>query len=228
MDRESSSVKELQEMETKPYSTLSAACSVIASIWLIPNLASAELPSPWKHKDIGSVTLAGSAGAAAGVYTLKGTLDIWGINDGCYFAWQQLKGDGEIVARVLSVEETQLHAKGGVAIRESLEAGARHATMVDTPADGTQFLVREENNGKTTSQKTGLNKGKMPYWIKLVRTGDQLTGYESLDGKEWKQTGSATLNLQETVHIGLVASSHLPDKLCIVTFDNVKIIVSAK
>jgi len=201
---------------------------MIACISLIPHADSSELPLPWQHKDIGTVTVTGSASAADGVITLKGTLDIWGTNDGCHFAWQPLKGDGEIVARVLSVEETQNHAKGGVTIRESLAADARHATMVDTPMDGTQFLVREESGGKTTVQRTDLNKGTMPYWVKLVRAGDKLSGYESVDGRKWVQTGSATLKLPETVYIGLVASSHLKDRLCTAAFDKVTITTNSK
>jgi hypothetical protein len=201
---------------------------MIGCIWLAPNLASAELPSRWQHKDIGTVTVQGSANAADGVVTLKGTLDIWGTKDGCHFAWQQLKGDGEIVARVLSIEETQNHAKGGVAIRESIAADARHATMVDTPKDGSQFLVRDETGGKTTVQRTGLNKGTKPYWVKLVRAGDKISGFESVDGMEWVQVGSTTLKLAETVHIGLVASSHLPDRLCAAVFDKVTVTTSSK
>jgi len=201
---------------------------LIAFSLAVPLATSADLPSPWQHKDVGAVTVAGSANSAGGVITLKGTLDIWGTNDGCHFAWQPLKGDGEIVTRVLSVEPTQNHAKGGVAIRESLEAGSRHATMVDTPTDGTQFLVREETGGKTTSQKTSLNKGAMPYWVKLVRSGDTFTGYESVDGKEWVQTGSATMKLADTVYIGLVASSHLQDKMCACVFDNVTVVANSR
>lgn len=62
--------------------------------------AEAALPSPWKHQDVGAVPLPGTASAADGVFTLRGALDIWGTNDGCHFAWQPLKGDGAIVARV--------------------------------------------------------------------------------------------------------------------------------
>jgi hypothetical protein len=202
--------------------------AVVQWLFVVGFASSAELPSPWKHQDIGAVTVPGGAGVRDGVITLKGTLDIWSTSDGCHFAWQQLKGDGEIVARVLSVEPTQNHAKDGVAIRESLDPDARHATMVSTPTDGTQFLVREEKGGKTTSQKTGLNKGKAPYWVKLVRTGDMLTGFESLDGREWVQTGTATIKLPETVYIGLVASSHVQDKLCASSFDHVRVIVNSK
>ena len=147
----------------KLYSLAPALLSIIVSSSLIRAVDSPDLPAPWQHQDIGAVTVAGSASAADGIFKLKGTLDIWGTNDGCHFTWQVLKGDGAIVARVLSVEQTQGHAKGGVAIRESLAADARHTTMVDTPMDGTQFLVREENGGKTTVQRTDLNKGTMPY-----------------------------------------------------------------
>src|SRR4051812_28530079 len=126
-----------------------AVLGVVAFISMLGTAGSAELPESWQHQDIGKVTVTGSASAVDGVFTLKGSLDIWGSNDGCHFASHPLKGDGEIVVRVLSVEPTQNHAKGGVAIRESLAADARHATMVDTPTDGTQFLLREEAGGKT-------------------------------------------------------------------------------
>lgn len=191
------------------------------------SLTAAELPSPWKHQDIGDVTVAGSATTSDGVFTLKGTLDIWGKSDGCHFAWQSVKGDVTIIARVLSVELSG-HSKGGLAIRESLDAGSRHATMVDTPTDGCQFLVRSETGNITTVQRTDLNKGTMPYWVKLVRAGEQITGYESIDGKDWKQTGTTTLKLSETIYVGLVASSHLKDTLCTVPFDHVSVTEGAQ
>ena len=207
---------------------LLCAAFCFACVVLARAAAAADLPAPWQHQDIGAVTVAGRASAADGVFTLQGTLDIWGTSDGCHFAWQKLAGDCVIVARVLSVENTQGHAKGGVAIRESLAADAKQASMVDTPADGTQFLVREEIGGKTTSQKTALNKGTMPYWVKLVREGDKFTGYESIDGRDWKQTGTATLKMSDEVYVGLVASSHVKDKLCAAALDNVSIGKEAK
>ena len=189
--------------------------------------AQEPLPAPWQHRDIGAVLLAGSASATGDVLTLKGTLDLWGMADGFHFAWQPLKGDGTIVARVQSVELSG-HAKGGLAIRESADAGSRHATMCVTPTDGAQFLVRAETGAITAVQKIGINKGTMPYWLKLVRAGDQLTGYESTDGKEWTQTGTTTLKLPETVLIGLTASSHLKDTLCTVPFAHVTVTSGAK
>jgi len=203
-----------------------AIAVVFGAINFVGSIAAADrpaLPASWQHQDIGAVEVKGSASEATGVFTLQGTLDLWGNADGCHFAWQPHQGDCTVIARVLSVENTQNHAKGGLSLRESLSADSRHVTLVDTPADGTQFLVREENAGKTTVQRTSLNKGSMPYWLKLVRAGDTFTGYESADGKTWTQTGTITLKLPETLHLGLIASSHVKYKLCTVKLDNVSI-----
>ena len=64
----------------------------------------------WKHQDIGAVEVKGSASFNQGVFTLQGTLDTWGTNDGFHFVWQPFRGDGEIKARVLAVENTMSHA----------------------------------------------------------------------------------------------------------------------
>src|SRR5262245_46110003 len=71
---------------------------------LVARAAESEpLSAPWKHLDVGEVEVHGSAEFDQGVFTLKGTLDTWGTNDGFHFVWQTFRGDGQIVARVLSV-----------------------------------------------------------------------------------------------------------------------------
>ena len=187
------------------------------------------LPPPWQHQDIGAVTLVGSASAAKGVFTLGGTLDIYGPSDGCHFVWQTLKGNGAIIARVLSIERTHYHAKAGLAMRESLLADGRHVTWVATPADGPQLLVREQPGAATISRKKAdTNKDPVPVWLKLVREGDTFTSFQSADGKAWTQYDSFTLKLSETLHVGLVASSHQKDKVSTATFDQVAVITTGK
>ena len=87
-------------------------------------LAQEPLPAPWKHQDIGTAQVPGTAQHAAGVFTLQGTLDIWGNADGFHFAWQPCHGDAELVARVTVMENPGgvAHAKAGLCIRESLAA----------------------------------------------------------------------------------------------------------
>ena len=53
--------------------------------------------------------------------------DIWGSADAFHYAYKALNGDGEIVARVVSVTNVDVWTKVGVMIRDGLTAGAAHA-----------------------------------------------------------------------------------------------------
>ena len=46
-----------------------------------------------------------------------------------------------------------------------------------------------------------------PYWVRLTRVGDTLTGSISPDGKTWTQVGSTQLDLGDTVYVGLAHCS---------------------
>jgi hypothetical protein len=197
---------------------------------MISVLSAEPLPSPWKEQDIGAPKMPGTADHANGVITLAGTMDIWGTADGCHFAWQPMHGDAELVARVTAVDNPGgvAHAKASLCIRESLEAGAREVTMCVTAADGTQFLYRDKANEKTThytgaadAPKSIVPKAQFPCWLKIARRGNDISGYESMDGKTWQLTGQVKLDLPADAMIGMAASSHKPDVLTTVKFDSV-------
>jgi Tol biopolymer transport system component len=185
--------------------------------------AEASLPDPWSARDVGDVAVPGGARHDDGRFTLTGTLDIWGKADGFHFAYRALEGDGQIVARVTAVQNTNPHAKAGVMIRETLDSDARHATMVVTPVDGTQFLRRKQAGGLTTNTNPGRDRGRLPYWVKLVRRGDQLRAYESADGQEWILADSDTVVMARRVFVGLVASSHQRQVTNTSTLDHVEL-----
>ncbi len=200
--------------------------------WLLttatPLLAADVLPLLWKHEDIGEAKQTpGSASYGDGVFTLSGSMNILNQADGCHIVWQPMHGDGEMVARATFIEDTAHHAKASVCIRESLEPGARHATMAVTPGDGTLFLWREQANAKTSSSNTGKDKGRFPCWLKVVRHGKEFTGYESGDGETWIQVGKIELDFGPEAVAGLCASSHETAKLAKATFDHVALTASA-
>jgi hypothetical protein len=195
-------------------------------------LAQEPLPGPWKHQDIGAAKMPGTAEHAGGVFTLAGTMDLWGMADGCQIMFQPGHGDAELVARVTGIDNPGgvAHAKASLCIRESLDAGSRHVTLCVTAADGTQFLCRDKADGKTTrvpadpdAQKAGVPKAQFPCWLKIVRHGNDFTGFESTDGEKWQQSGTIKLDLPADTVIGLAASSHKPDILTKATFDHVKL-----
>ena len=54
----------------------------------------------------------------------------------------------------------------------------------------------------------GSISGTTPRWLRLTRTGDTITGYDSSDGTSWHTVGSAQLaGLPATVYVGLFATS---------------------
>lgn len=202
----------MSAVSTRPL--IAAACRMGAVLIGLAALAApadpkaSALPEGWSHQDVGAVAVQGDARLDGGVYAIAGTLDIWGKADGFHFVHRPLEGDGQIVARVTAVQNTNNHAKAGVMIRESLDPGARHATMVVTPVDGTQFLRRKEAGGTTTNTNPHRDRGKLPYWVKLVRQGNTFKAYESPDGQSWSLAGEDAVPLGPHALIGLVASSH--------------------
>jgi regulation of enolase protein 1 (concanavalin A-like superfamily) len=171
-------------------------------------------------QDIGTVAVKGSASYVNGTYTVKGAgADIWGTSDGFRFDYKAMIGDGEIVARVTSLQNTSPWAKGGVMIRQSLTADSMHAMMDVTPGNGAEFSSRATSGGSTSV--TARSNATAPYWVKLVRSGNTFTGYVSSDGTSWEPVGSSTVKMTETVYVGLVECSH-SSAPGTATFDNVK------
>ena len=65
------------------------------------------LPTPWQTVDVGAVGLAGKASFDGASYSVSGAgADIWGTADAFRYVYQPLTGDGQIVARVASVQYT--------------------------------------------------------------------------------------------------------------------------
>src|SRR6478672_6607100 len=103
--------------------------------------ASAQsVPSGWAARDIGSVGAAGSSSGSGGSFTVRGAgADIWGTADAFQFAYRTMTGDGEVVTHVRSIDYVHAWSKAGVMVRESLNAGAKHAYMLVSAGKGDAF-----------------------------------------------------------------------------------------
>src|SRR5207249_4148774 len=63
-----------------------------------------------------------------------------------------------------------------------------------------------------------------PYWVKLVRTGNTFSGYQSGDGANWILVGTDTITTMATgVYIGIAVTAHNNTILCTATLDNVSL-----
>ena len=74
-----------------------------------------------------------------------------------------------------------------------------------------------------------MPKGRFPCWLKIVRSGQDFRGYESVDGQTWQLSGHTSLDLPvDTWFVGLTASSHKKNILTKATFDRVKLLPPAQ
>jgi hypothetical protein len=177
----------------------------------------------WVDEDVGSVGLAGSTLLTDGLYTVTASgADIGGTADAFHFVDQQLAGDGEIIAEVTGIDNTDPLAKAGVMIRQGLGADAPNVFVAVTPSSGIVFQDRLTTGGTTqTTTDAGFTA---PYWVRLVRSGDVFTAYRSDDGSTWVQIGNpVTVVMTGDVFIGLAATAHNNTVINTSTFENVTV-----
>ena len=89
--------------------------------------------------------MTGSVGysASSGSFTVAGAgADIWGATDAFQFVSQALTGDLQLIARVVSLQNTGTYAKAGIMLRESAAAGAAHVILDVRPNGAIEFMSR--------------------------------------------------------------------------------------
>jgi hypothetical protein len=165
---------------------------------------------------------------AAGKITLTGAgTDIWNNSDQFTFAYKTLNGDGSMTARVVSIGPgTNTWAKAGVMIRDSLDGGSTHAMTVmtantdGTAGNGASFQYRATTDGTSANSDSGAVV-QPPYWVKIDRLADSLSGSYSVDGKTWRSLGiPQVIAMNAPVYIGLCVTSHAAGEQRTFQFDN--------
>jgi endonuclease/exonuclease/phosphatase family metal-dependent hydrolase len=198
----------------------------VAGYWTAGNVVIAwALPLPWTSTDIGSVAVAGSASESGGVFTVRGAgADIYGTADAFHFMSQPLAGNGEVVARVMSIQNTNAYAKAGVMIRGALTAGSAHVILDVKPGGGVEFMSRNANGGSTAFIAGAAVT--LPVWLRLKRDATTVIGSWSADGATWTELGRTTITLPTPAYVGLPVASH-STSLNTSTFTHVNVIPEA-
>jgi len=177
------------------------------------------LPAGWMLSDIGAVGQAGSASASNGTFTISGAgSDIWGSADSFTAVTQPCAGDGTIVGRVVSEQNTHPFAKAGVIVGGLAATSAR--VIIDVKPDATIEFMARSADGQTMSFIAGAG-ASFPVWLKLSRGGDQVTGSISADGTAWTTVGSVGVTMASNVFAGMAVTSHDPSVLNTAVFDQV-------
>ncbi|MHC4172534.1 MAG: discoidin domain-containing protein [Planctomycetota bacterium] len=170
--------------------------------------------------------------APVGTFTVNAAgTDIWGTSDEFRYVWKQLSGDGEIVAQVLSVQQTDDWAKAGVMIRNTLDADSANAIAFITDSGRVGWQYRAVAAGDTVSTRSDQGAVTAPHWVKLTRQGNIITAQHSSNGVTWEDMVE-TANPQEpsfknilmspNVYIGLALTSHVSGVNCEAKFSDVQ------
>jgi ABC-type transport system involved in multi-copper enzyme maturation permease subunit len=139
------------------------------------------------------------------------------VNDSFYFVHQPLDGDGTVTVSVTSLtgviadgpqgtrSGTQPWAKAGLLVKEGLRPGSSYAAVMVTPAHGVRMQYDYTHD---VAGLPGAVSTTSPRWLRLVRSGDLITGYDSADGQAWTRIGTARLaHLPSAVEVGLFVTS---------------------
>src|SRR5262249_61251188 len=96
-------------------------------------------------------------------------------------------------------------AKERIIVKDSNSKGSPYAAVMVTGRRGVRM---QYNYTHDVAGRPGRVSAASPRWLRLTRSGDTLTGYESADGTNWTTVGTATLaGLSSTVQTGLFVTS---------------------
>jgi ABC-type transport system involved in multi-copper enzyme maturation permease subunit len=149
------------------------------------------------------------------------------VSDGYYLVHQALRGNGTITVRVTSLTGRssppgggiapgpnpeqgftggiQPWAKAGIIVTASTRPGSAYAAMMVTGGHGVRM---QDNYTGDTPGLPGTVSAASPRWLRLVRAGDTLTGYDSANGTHWTRVGAVSLaGLPATVQAGPFVTS---------------------
>ncbi len=178
----------------------------------------------WTDVDVGSVGLTGSATIQDGTFLINGSgANITGTADAFNYIYQPVTGKNfSVTARVATIQNTNDSARVGVMVRSTLAANSVFAACTLKYSTGVDFQRRKTSTDNVVNSDLGnaFFTPTPPYWVRVVRNGDTLSGYQSSDGQAWNFVASDTVPMGATVFVGIAVTSHDNTKLCAANVDN--------
>jgi hypothetical protein len=205
-----------------------------ATDWSITVACGLALPSPLSGFTTSPTGVVGSSGQDLAIRVAGA--DIWGAGGqhddayGTIFQKDAIEGDGSVTARLDSQEAANQYTKSGVVIRNDLTGAGRatgYAALYRIAGFGVALAVDTDGDGliDVESRFSGISSG--PIDLRLVRTGDNVSGFVSQDeGSTWIQVGSATALAKPdtTLDAGLIHTSHDSQHATVAHFSQLAIV----
>ncbi|MFM9948994.1 MAG: MopE-related protein [Saprospiraceae bacterium] len=151
------------------------------------------------------------------IFTIGATGFSTSSSDKLHAVYQTLCGNGEIIARVLTVNGG---GWGGIMLRETLDPGSKKVALKTQLSSSIRREIRTINNGAVSI----LNFNRPQHvWLRLTRSGSNFVGYTSVNGTNWSFAFAATISMDGCIYAGLFAESINNAVTTTATFDQVEV-----
>jgi len=175
-----------------------------------------SLPFGWNPSSIGCNT---------GSTSFNGNTNTWTQTSNCFnpasgaddltFVFQELCGDGEIIAQYMGVTPFGF---AGLMMRENATATSKYVWLFNRANTNTSWGIRSVTGAAPLIQnKPHLNRT----WMKLTRTGNVFKGYLSTNGVTWQLLFQSALTLNECLLVGIATHSNVDGNTVTSMFKNV-------
>jgi hypothetical protein len=147
------------------------------------------------------------------VYSIPGVgAGFAGSKDQLRFVYWIRRDDFELTARLEGLVDPR-SAYTGLMLRESLDPDSRAVTTLGSASSTYTFVRYRAWSGIPVHVPGAYQRDPnavAPYWLKMIRHGDQISIYTSADRSRWNYVdGESLTNLSSEVYVGLyVASQH--------------------
>jgi hypothetical protein len=189
-----------------------SATSEMVDIAVAADPASATLPEQpitpvWTATNIGGANTSGGLSLGTTTSLTGAGMGMEEMSDSLRFVHHPLTGDGVLTARVASfTADNGGKAYGGIMLRSSLRRESPMAAALVVSGGGTRFTRRTE---PASYVETTSHSSSAPQWLRLVRSGSQITCFRSDDGLTWTALGPAVTlaAAPSTLYAGLFVAS---------------------
>jgi hypothetical protein len=183
----------------------SATCQTTINV-----IEGSGIPYGWNSTDIGSTITPGSAGYmfCQNMWTVEhnGTSTL--AADGMHLAYTEICCDASVVVKVKSIEtESGVPGFAGITMRESLEPGAKSASILTRLGQWVYRRVRTVDNGMNFPQRFWSPQTNM--WLKLERVGNSFIGWSRHNEyTPWVFRFYTVVPMDECIYVGLESESY--------------------
>ncbi|MFE9566306.1 hypothetical protein ACFYM0_34960 [Streptomyces sp. NPDC006487] len=145
------------------------------------------------------------------------------VSDQFAFMHRDMGREGSITVRMTSMTGTITYppphhdrivpglvpwAKAGIIIKDGVRQGSSYAALMVTGGNGVRMQYDYGHDIAGSSAGGAAVSAGSPRWLRLTRTGDTITGYESSDGERWVKVAAVKVpGLPETAQVGMFATS---------------------